>query len=171
MTTRTVLLKLSLLIAAVALVLSGCDRSALESKKQALIDKSVEQLSGLKGGELEQFRTNLVFLKLSLNTLDLTQAREAAQELDAMLNQRVLTWYVDTLRVEERDGIAAAREYIAKMNQDEAKNDPERKALGYLASYFEAKKDLKTSEALELLLRIYLAAKFNIKSPGLHGNF
>jgi hypothetical protein len=159
------------MMAVVCLVAGGCNRSDMEAKKNALIDKSVEQLSGLKNGHLEQFRTNLVVLKASLNSLDYSKAREASEQIDALLKQRVLTWYVDTLRVEEKQGIAAAREYIVKLKDAEAKSDPERKALGYLASYFEAKKDLKTSEALELLLRIYLAAKFNLKSPGLHGNF
>jgi hypothetical protein len=152
--------KAALMVAALVLAVCGCDRSVIEARKQVLIEKSVEQLSGLKDGELEQFRTNLVFLKLSLNSLDFTKAREASQQIDGMLNQRVLTWYVDTLRVEEKEGVAAAREHIVKLKQEEAKNDPERKALGYFESYIIAKGDLKTTEALEMALRIYLAAKF-----------
>lgn len=103
-----------------------------------------------------QLRELVQKLKRSLDDVDLDEARAVAQKIDRMLNQRVAGWYVDILKVEQREGVTAARTLLSQLRDSETANDEERKALEVLDTYFQKKGNPKTGEVFEVLLRFYL---------------
>lgn len=149
------------LAAFVALSGVGCRKSETPVVEPALQDGLVQKAGELSKEARAELSKLLGSLKQSLDSGELTKAKEVGRQIDVALSQRVVGWYVEVLKIEEKEGVEAAREHLRKLKAAETMTEEERKALDAFETYFRGKGDLKTKEAFEALVKLYLQIKFD----------
>jgi len=129
------------------LIFSGCDKTkkTIQETKQGYI-------------ELERI---IIDIKSALSTTDWSKAKQAAAKADEFLQTRALSWYVQILIAEEKDGIPAAQALLSTFRQSDSISPAESKALDAMEKYFTDKGD---NRSIDYLFLIAIIAAEN-KSP------
>src|SRR4051794_2653088 len=69
--------------------------------------------------ELEEIAAKLGQITSALKTNDFAQAKEFAGKVEPFLNTRVLSWAVQVLAIEEKEGVEAAQAAIERFRASE----------------------------------------------------
>src|SRR5262245_60586044 len=131
-------LRLALCIAATA-IFSGCDNARTFVK---------ESKEGYR--ELEDIAGKLSQIASAVKTNDFAQAKEFAGKLEPFLNSRVLSWAVQVLAIEEKEGVEAARAAIERFRSVEGITADERSALDKMQAFYRE----KTARSGDLLVLV-----------------
>ncbi len=137
------------------LVCAGCD----DAKKLAYETKEGYHV-------LEQVAGQVAEMSASLRTNDFAGAKEIAGKLDVFLNTRVLSWTVQILATEEKDGVEAAKALIRKFNASENITADEQAALAKVQQYFQNKGREKTGDLAFLVAALVVEGKYGHGAGG-----
>jgi len=141
--------------AVLGVVCSGCD----DAKKLASETKEGYQVLEQVGGQVAE-------MSASLRKNDFSGAKEIAGKLDVFLNTRVLSWSVQILATEEKDGVEAARALIKKFNAIEGITADEQAALARIEQYFQNKGREKTGDLAFLVSALVVEGKYGHGAGG-----
>ena len=141
-----------LLCAAATVTLVGCDDAKTFVK---------ESKEGYR--ELEEIAEKLGQIASAVKTNDFAQAKELAGKLEPFLNTRVISWAVQVLAIEEKEGVGAARAAIERFRTTEGITASERTALDKMQAFYRE----KTGRTGDLL--VFVAAFAVEQKYGGHG--
>jgi hypothetical protein len=100
-----------------------------------------------------------------VKTNDFAQAKEYARKLEPFLNTRVLTWAVQVLAIEEKEGAEAARQAIARFGTTKDITPSERAALGKMQDYYQGRSG-RTGDLVVFVGAIIVDEKFGGHGAG-----
>ena len=115
--------------------------------------------------ELEEIARKLGQVASAMKTNDFAEAKELAAKLEPFLNTRVLSWVVQTLAIEEREGVEAARAVIERFKTTEGITASERAALDKMESFYRDKTG-RTGDLLVLVAAIVVEEKYRTHGTG-----
>lgn len=140
---------------AASLSFLGCD----DAKKYVKESKEGYQ-------ELEEIARKLGRVASAIKTNDYPQAREFAAKAEGSLNTRVLSWAVQILAIEEKDGVEAAKAAIERFRGGDMITAGERKALDEMAKFYQGKTG-RTGDLIVLVAAVAADEKYGHGAGGL----
>ena len=129
-----------ILVSLACVILTGCD----DARKLA-----AESREGLKVAQEIGDRINEI--RVALSTNDFAKAKVIGAKLDQYLNVRVLTWTIEILATEERNGVDAAKNLIREIRGRADLKAEEALALKDIEAYFHHKGKARTSDLIVLV--------------------
>jgi hypothetical protein len=139
---------------AALLSLAGCD----DAKKFVKESKEGYQ-------ELEEIAWKLGQVASAVKTNDFAQAKEFASKAESFLDTRALSWSVQVLAIEEKEGVDSARAAIERFRASENVTAGERRALDEMAKYYQGKTGL-TGDLLVLVAAVAAEKKYGHGAGG-----
>lgn len=144
-----------LLCIAALLSFLGCD----DAKKFVKESKEGYQ-------ELEEIARKLGQVASAMKTNDYAQAREFAAKAEGFLNTRVLSWAVQVLAIEEKEGVEAARAAIERFRGSDSITAGERKALDEMTKFYQGKTG-RTGDLIVLVAAVAAEEKYGHGAGGI----
>jgi len=144
----------SMLCVAALVSLLGCD----DAKRFVKESKEGYQ-------ELEAIAGKLGEIAAAVKTNNFAMAKEFARELEPLLTSRVVSWTVQILAIEERDGVQAARAAIERFRGSDGMTASERTALEKLDAYYQDRAG-RTGDLLVMIAAIAIEAKYGGHGTG-----
>jgi hypothetical protein len=135
----------------------------------AACDDAKKLVSETKEGYhvIEQIAAQVAEMSASLSTNDFARAKETGAKLDSLLNARVLSWSVQILATEEKDGVEAAKALINKLKATQGLSTDEQTSLARIEQYFQNKGNEKTGDLAFLVAAIVVEDKYGHGAGGL----
>lgn len=128
--------------------LAGCDDAKTFVKESKDGYRELEEVAGKLGQIAAAIKTN-----------DFAQAKEFAGKVEPFLKTRVLSWTVQILAVEEKEGVAAARSALERLKLTEGITAGERVALDKMEAFYRDKTG-RTGDLLVLIGAIAVEEKY-----------
>ncbi|HEY1171251.1 MAG TPA: hypothetical protein VGH19_07795 [Verrucomicrobiae bacterium] len=116
-------------------------------------DQTKQTIKETKQGYIELERI-IGQLHTALSTTDWAQAKQAATQADDFLQTRALSWYVQILIAEEKDGIPAAQALLTDLRKTNPILPAELKTLDTMEKYFREKGSARSIDLLFLITAI-----------------
>lgn len=145
--TMTRLLTVLLCVAA-AVGMSGCDDARTFVKESKEGYRELEVIAGKLGEIAAAIKTN-----------DFAQAKEFAGKVEPFLKTRVLSWTVQILAIEEKEGVAGARSAIERLKVTEGITAGERLALDKMEAFYRDKTG-RTGDLLVIIGAVAVEQKY-----------
>lgn len=115
--------------------------------------------------ELEEIARRLGQVASAVKTNDFAQAKEFTRKLEPFLNTRVLSWAVQILATEEREGVEAARAAIERFRTSDSITAGERTALDKMQVFYRDKTG-RTGDLLVIVAAIAVEEKYGGHGTG-----
>jgi hypothetical protein len=103
----------------------------------------------------------------SLSTNNFVRAKELGGQADDFFNTRALSWCVQVLTIEEKEGVDAAKASIQRLKQTEGATTSELGALAKMETYFERKGADRTGDLVVMIGVIVAEKKYGHGAGGL----
>jgi len=142
------------LCVAAAVPFVGCDDAKTFVKESREGYRELEEIAGQIGQIASAVKTN-----------NFAQAKEYARKLEPFLNTRVLTWTVQILAVEERQGVEATRQTIEQFGKTGDITPDERAALEKVREHYQGRSG-RTGDLLVLVGAVVVDKKFGGHGAG-----
>lgn len=131
-----------------AVGLAGCDDARTFVKESKEGYRELEVIAGKLGEIAAAIKTN-----------DFAQAKEFAGKVEPFLKTRVLSWAVQILAIEEKEGVAGARSAIERLKLTDGITAGERIALDKMEAFYRDKTG-RTGDLLVLVGAIAVEEKY-----------
>ncbi len=119
----------------------------MDGSKEAY--RAVEELAG----QIKQ-------ATLSLKTNDFSQAKEFVAAAEKKLHTRTMSWAMQVLVTEEKEGVEAAKATIQKLRTTEGITDDELAALKEMDRYYEFKGRERTGDIVVMVAGVVVEQKY-----------
>ncbi|MGC4014108.1 MAG: hypothetical protein QM755_06245 [Luteolibacter sp.] len=157
----------SLFVLSVAVASAACDKGrewtkavgeeAAEANRTA---KDLSELAAATPALTKSLMNVAVTLHGALAENDYEKARHAAAAIDRFFKSRTLTWYVQIMVVEEKEGVPAAKQKIQELQNTPDISDQEKDGLTTILRAFNEKGDTKSADLTLTLCAGALAGKY-----------
>jgi hypothetical protein len=131
------------------LILCGCD------KTKRTIEIAKDGYSAA-----EDLAKQLVQVQAALRTNDYSRAKEMVRNLDQQLNTRSLTWTVQVLSIEHREGVGAATSEIQRLRSSPEITKAELSALDKMAEFYNQKGTVQTGDLVAVVALAVVFEKY-----------
>ncbi len=116
--------------------------------------------------ELEGIAQLLAQVASAISTNDFSRAKEFAAEAGNFLNTRVISWAVQVLVIEEKEGVESARAAIERFRATDSTTASERRALDEMANFYQGKTG-RTGDLLVLVAAVAAEEKYGHGAGGI----